>query len=69
MDQRDKEQLVKIICYGVAIVIAYNLLIWLFKYVVTGLQSWASVTSSTNTRRTIGGGETNRSTPTKGNSQ
>ena len=37
MDQNDKEQLVKIICYGVAIVIAYNLLIWLFQYVVIGL--------------------------------
>jgi len=37
MDQRDKEQWTKIICYGVAIVIAYNLLIWLFRYVVVGL--------------------------------
>ena len=37
MDHKDKEQLAKIICYGVAIVIAYNLLIWLFKYVVAGL--------------------------------
>jgi len=37
MDQRDREQLGKIICYGVVIVIAYNLLIWLLKYVVIGL--------------------------------
>ena len=37
MDQNDKEQLAKIICYGVAIVIAYHLLIWLFKYVVACL--------------------------------
>jgi hypothetical protein len=37
MDQRDKEQLGKIICYGIAIFIAYQLLIALFKYVVAVL--------------------------------
>jgi hypothetical protein len=37
MNANDKEQLVKIIVYGVAIFIAYQLLIWLFKYVVACL--------------------------------
>ena len=34
MDRSDKEQWVKIICYGVAALIAYHILIGLFPYVV-----------------------------------
>jgi hypothetical protein len=37
MDPRDREQMGKIVLYGVAIVIAYYLLLWLFKYIVAGL--------------------------------
>ncbi len=37
MDQKDKEGLAKIICYGIGIFIAYNLLVWLFKYIVAAL--------------------------------
>jgi hypothetical protein len=37
MDQNDREQLAKIICYGLGIAIAYHLLVWLFHYIIAFL--------------------------------
>ncbi len=33
----DHDKLIKMICYGAAIALAYHLLVWLFPYVVASL--------------------------------
>ena len=41
MDRNDKDQMAKIICYGVGCIFAYWLLMWLLPYIALALALYA----------------------------